>query len=522
MFQFSNNPLHIASPSASYTRPGRSVVSREDHDDDDETPSSFLMGVPAAFTIQIPGSSGAPIVRSSRNGSGSLISPMSRGTPPTQRIKAFFEDLLNLSNPSSTPQEKDGDVLRRPRIVYVRNYQHIAEHASYWFPGLQAAVRSRRQGPMSRPTSPVTGPTVIVLGSTPPLNESPQPQRPSRAPSRILGLLAAAGRIPPPHKSSPQEQSWAEKDCQSRERRLRERLRRWQRGHEGLLEDMPPFGPITSFANGQTAGRRAPALSEIPLGGNVIAIPFSRSASEGSGNETPTAPAEGYFRVVGLVPRSRNERLERHGRMAKRLKSNELALKLAVSEAGGSLIGHPEASFHTAVNLLEAPPTEVAGGQNQRTSENKAIATLENPISQSLSFIDSCLVTLKPWRELKIVADAVVGAALSMSASKRGLQALDSSIEPTSVTWEQVSRSVESHAESNSLKNTWIEGASTARDVDEIAGAADEPALALEVDEVLEVVRKDPDLDPHEHRLLGCIVNPGKNPGTGYGSPSLS
>lgn len=476
------------------------------------------MGVPAAFTIQIPGSGpGTPIVRSSRNGSGSLISPMSRGTPPTQRIKAFFDDLLNLSNPLSTSQEKDGDVFRRPRIVYVRSYHHIADHVSYWFPGLQAAVRSRRQGPMSRPTSPVTGPTVIILGSTPPLNESPQPPPHSR-PSRILGLLAAAGRIPPLPKSSTQEQSWAEKDRKSRERRLRERLRRWQRGNEGLLEDMPPFEPMASFADGQTAGRRATALPEISLGGNVIAIPFSRSASEGSSNEPSTAPAGGYFRAIGLVPRSRNERLERYSRMAKRLKSNELALKLAISEAGGLLIGHPEASIHTAVDLLEAPLTGAVGGQSQGTSGKKTVATLERAISPSLSFIDSCLMTLRSWRELKIVADAVVGAALSTSASERGLQALDSSIEPTPVTWEQVSRSVESHAESNSLKNTWIEGASSAKDLDDVAipGSGDGPAHALEVDEVLEAVRKDPDLDPHEHRLLGCIVDPGKNFGSGY------
>jgi hypothetical protein len=474
------------------------------------------MGAPAAFTIQIPGSApGAPVVRSSRNGSGSLISPMSRGIAiPTQRIRAFFGDLLNLSNPPSIPPEKDGDFLRRPRIVYVRNYHHIAEHAPFWFPGLQAAVRSRRQGPMSRPTSPVTGPTVIILGSTPPLSELPQSPQHSRPPSRLLGLLAAAGRIPPTPKAPIQEQSWAENDRRSRERRLRERLRKWQKGHEGLLEDMPPFVPMASFANGQTVGRRAPAPPEISLGGNVIAIPFGRPVGDGPSGDSPTMPAEGYFRVVGLVPRSRNEPLERHGRMAKRLKSNELALKLAVSEAGGSLIGHPEASFQSAVSSIEASPTAVTDSQIQGSSGNSAITVAEHSVPRPLSFVDSCLLTLKSWKELKAVADAVVGAVLSTSASERGLQALDSSIESTTVTWEQVSRSVESSAESNRLKNAWVERTSGTRDLDDniTTGAADIPEPALEVDEVVEAVRKDPDLDVHEQRLLGCIVDRGKDP----------
>lgn len=429
-----------------------------------------------------------------------------------QRARAFFEDLLNLSNPST--MEKDGDFLRRPRIVYVRNYHHIAEHVSFWFPSLQAAVRSRRQGPMARPTSPVTGPTVIILGSTPPLSESPQPPSNSRAPSRILGLLAAAGRIPPPSKAPTQEQTWTEKDRISRERRLRERLRRWQKGPEGLLEDMPPFVAMTSFANGQTAGRRAPALPEISLGGNVIAIPFGRPVSEGSGSDAPVTPTEGYFRVAGLVPRLRNEQLERHGRMAKRLKINELALKLAVAEAGGLLLGHPEASFRDTASVVEAPPTAVADDQGQAPSGSKSIEAAEQAISRSLSFVDSCLLTLKSWRELKVVADAAVGAVLSASASERGLQALDSSIEPTTVTWDQVSRSVESNAESNSLKNAWIEGSSsTGGGVDDTipTGAEDEPVTALEVDEVFEAVRKDPELDAHEQRLLGCIVHRGND-----------
>ncbi|KAF8321679.1 AAA-domain-containing protein [Clavulina sp. PMI_390] len=511
VIQFQENPLKdpSAEPSTSSAPRSKRASGREEElEEDDDASSPIMFGGPAAFTIQIPtGDSPLPLVRSSRGGSG-VLSPMSRGSSiSAQRVKAFFDDLLNLTGPASPDApEKDIDALRRPRIVYVRNYAHIAEHVPAWFPGLQAAVRARRQGPMARPTSPVTGPTVIVLGSCPPLSEGPAPHPAPRMSSNILSLIANGGRVPPPPKPPAQMQSWSEKDRLSRERRLKDRLRRWQRGAEALLEDIPPFYPSSSSS--PTAGRRPPGSPEMALG-NLIAIPFGRPAGEGSGSEA--SPTDGYFRVVGLVPRARNERLERYTRMRKRLKANELALKLAVAEAGGNLVGTPTPDLESVVETLEAAEHH----DSSTEGSTNASATFPEPpsITRPVSFTDSCLYTFKPWRELKRVADSVVGAALSAHAAEKGLVAVDPSIEPTTVTWDQVSRSVESNAESTSLRNAWIQGLSSFKDLEDPLGAqavSDGPMPV--VDEVIEAVRKDPDLDQHEQRLLGCIVDPATMP----------
>lgn len=470
------------------------------------------MGAPAAFTIQIPnGGPGTSLVRSSRSGSG-VISPLPRGAAaPTQRIKAFFDDLLNLTSPSPHTTEKDSETLRRPRIVYVRNYPHLADHVPSWFPGLQAAVRARRQGPMSRPTSPVLGPTVIILGSSPPIRGDTSSSRHSPAPSSsIFSLLAAAsGSRPPPTPKAPVvESSWNETDRKSRERRLKERLRKWQKGHEGLLDEMLAFSPGSSSP--MSIGRRLWGMKEVSLGSNVVAIPLGASWPENSNGDSSSSSPPGYFRVVGLVPRVRDEQLERYGRMSYRLKCNALALKLAVSEAGGVLVGQPEASVEAVAKLLATPPAETIDLDALEAAASASQAK-ELAGDDMLSFVDSCLLTIKPWRELKAVADAVVGAALSTSASERGLQAHDSSIEPTTVTWDQVSRSVESSAESSSLRNAWIQSLGSGKDAEDGATPENvaEGAAVPEVDEVLEAVKKDPDLDQHEQRLLGCIVDPG-------------
>lgn len=570
VLQFPDNPLHA--PSTSTILPSRSKrhSSPRDEDADDEDGSSpFLMGAPAAFTIQIPTGGPGSMARSSRGGgSAGVISPMSRGAlMPTQRVKAFFDELLNLTNPSpssssssSSSSEKDVDALRRPRIVYVRNYPHIADHVPTWFPGLQAAVRARRQGPMARPTSPVAGPTVIILGSSPPIlgdsasssSSSSSRSRSSSATSSIISLLQAAGRLPSSPKSSSSspivESSWNENDRKSRERRLKERLRKWMkgRGQDGLVDDIPPFTPSSSSASTSMGGRRMGMgmMPELSLGSNVIAIPFGQSSSSSSDDPSSSAAGggNGYFRVVGLVPRTRDEGLERTSRMRYRLQANALALKLAVAEAGGVLAGVPDVSMDAVIKSLETPSPSSPLASSSLTVEgesstadvvesamvasaiehqHQANQSLPQPPSQPLSFLESCLITIKPWRDLKVIADAVVGAALSNSASERGLLALDSSIEPTTVTWDQVSRSVESNAESTSLRNAWIEGihvSAAAKEAEEAVsggtgkgvGADGDGVPVLEVDEVLEAVKNDPDLDQHEQRLLGCIVDPGE------------
>lgn len=258
------------------------------------------------------------------------------------------------------------------------------------------------------------------------------------------------------------------------------------KGQDGLVDDIPPFTPSSPASGaGRRMGMGMGMMPELSLGSNVIAIPFGQSSSDGSSGDSSSSAGgggngTGYFRVVGLVPRTRDETLERTSRMRYRLQANALALKLAVAEAGGALTGAPDVSMDAVVRSLDTSPSassplslssstvegeastadgvESAMVASAIEHQHQANQTQSQPPSQPLSFLESCLITIKPWRDLKVIADAVVGAALSTSASERGLLALDSSIEPTSVTWDQVSRSVESNAESTSLRNAWIEG----------------------------------------------------------------
>jgi hypothetical protein len=213
------------------------------------------------------------------------------------------------------------------------------------------------------------------------------------------------------------------------------------------------------------------------LGKNVIALPFGgRGGHDGPGNGSSEQGVDGYFRVVGLVPGTRNKLMETRGRFGRRLQYNEVAFKMAVAEAGGILTG-------------------------------RCIEDADNGSAQALSRVAlTWTQAFEPWRDLKMVADAVVGAALA----ENGFKPSGPSLEPTVITWAQVEQTTSGSAALQDRKKVWVENAAPANTIkDDGPAAAEVEGKVPEVDEVLESVRKDPDLDQHEQRLLGCIVDPG-------------
>jgi hypothetical protein len=471
--QFPQNPLQRSVvPQGTSAQTGRSLSTQEEDDEEDSPP--FFMNPSSSFTIQIPVASqtgGPPNYRPSRTGSGlPPLAPPPRSASPhsSQRVKSFFEDLINLTT-EITPSEKE-EQIRRPRIVYIRDFPLIADQASVWYPPLLAAVRSRRQGPISRPTSPVNQATVIVFGVTPPLSEQ-QTDMPSSS-SNMLSMLT--GNRPQSVKSSRPE-SWAEGDWKARERRLKERLRKWQKGHDWLVDELPRFNGNAHNLPTRGSSNSGPEVGFM-LGRNVIALPFGRGGHDSFSSGSSEQGTDGYFRVVGLVPGTRNKLLETNGRFGRRLQYNELAFKMAVAEAGGILTG-------------------------------RCIEEAEDGIPQTLSRMAlTWTQAFEPWRDLKLVADAVVGAALA----ETGVKPSGSSLEPTVISWAQVEHTTAESAAVQDRKKTWVENAAPSNTIKEDnSAAAGVEAKVPEVDEVLESVRKDPDLDQHEQRLLGCIVDPG-------------
>jgi hypothetical protein len=429
------------------------------------------------FSIQIPSSlQVATGFRSPRIGSGASTA---RG-PSSSKAEAFFDDLVNLSAPSALDANGvDLESPKRPRIIYIRDFSTIASSAPSWWPALLAAVRSRRQGPISRPSSSVTNPTTIIFGITPPLFEHPPPTPPS--PPAFLSMLM--GNRPPPSAKPVRQDTWDEEDHRARERRLKERVKKWERGDAWIREELPKFNnsPGSSTGGGMSG-------VGVVMGGKVVQLPGGgrMMIDGGSLREDDEAggsgESDGYFRIVGLVPAERDLAQERNARLYRRQEINELVLRMAVGSVGGAL----------------AQPTDRDGDLR--------------------SLMEEWGKRLQEWGPMKEIADG----ALAWTLHNTGEVADSSSLNPTEVPWFAVNDAWEESRFQKRFRKDWVEesaasgrrefvvGEGEAKETEE--DSADEGAAEDEsYDEVIENIKRDPDLDPHEQRLLGCIVNTGMN-----------
>ena len=82
------------------------------------------------------------------------------------------------------------------------------------------------------------------------------------------------------------------------------------------------------------------------------------------------------------------------------------------------------------------------------------------------------------------------------------------SLDPTPVEWDAVFEAWMVHKASKDMRKAWIQQ-SSGKLVQEHEEDAEEKEPQPEHDEVIERVKRDPELDQHEQRLLGCIVDTG-------------
>jgi len=114
------------------------------------------------------------------------------------------------------------------------------------------------------------------------------------------------------------------------------------------------------------------------------------------------------------------------------------------------------------------------------------------------------------WSSVKEIADRAVGsvvASLSESTPSQPL-GIGFSLEPTPVPWSAVENAWTSHRNSRKTRREWVEE-SGAKAGEEKEVEKEEAKEEVPVDEVIERIKRDNTLDPHEQRLLGCIVDPG-------------
>lgn len=469
--QLPNNPLHVPSPTSGRT--SSSTMEEEDDDDDDAfRPSSLTLHVLAPASAR----SGRALVSAPRKSTTSML-----------KVKTFFEELINVQAPSS--EESSEPNVRPPRIIYIRDFTTLAATSSSWYPGLLAAVRSRRQGPLQRPSSPVYSPTTIVFGITPPVipGSSSFSHSGSGPSPGLLSYLMSRQNIPVsasslrPGKSDSGEDETSEK---ARERRLKERLRRWERGDPTLLEELPQ---LTTSTEGEENSGRGSGI--VVVGGDQDGPPGLPSAivqalgarMNGRNNAPEGEKTTKFYRTSFLVPAVRSLAMEKACRVERRREINELTIRMGVASVGGTL-----------------PP------MNPRPSEPQEGEVAEGLQPAARKMWEEWGREVEVWSNVRKIADRAVGKAIAERAKGASLSA-KASLEPVPVGWDSVYEAWAAHKAIRDLRKAWVQHSSPKVQTDQEKETEEEKEEP--VDEVIERLKRDPDLDQHEQRLLGCIVD---------------
>ncbi|KAL4077009.1 hypothetical protein V8B97DRAFT_1866319 [Scleroderma yunnanense] len=566
--QFPRNPLHYYPP-APPAPASRRQSQNGDEEDDTDTSHVPSLGI-AQMTLHVL----APAMAS--RGRQPPLFTTSRSSPPPNRIKAFFDDLVNI--PSSGPPGQRP----RPRLIYIRDFPTLAPTAPTWYPHLLSAVRARRTGPMARPSSPVACPMAIICGVTPslvgqgsinvpppsttyPISGShvlpPGRRRPNTRPSPT----AVSGASPGAYSQPP----WGEDEHSTlaRERRLRDRLRRWERGGDiALLEDIPrlltassmgpsappsspTFGPSSSSSSSSpfVMSPYAPPEAEPPRGFVLVGSPFDLAGGmggegdngEGSTSAGPVIPGR-FFRAAVILPSIRDVGVERQYRMARRREVNELAMRMGVGGVGGVLEESREnamgdVSSESDVNVhgvrhredvaQDAPAQPDANrvsAENPETLHDDSEAGpsgTSNQLPEEHEMWTDWSMRVEPWSSIRQIADRAVGSVVASQPHSPTVYPTPD-LELTAVPWSAIHRAWAAQRSGPDLRKAWTKDArvrivrvpqhedGAEEDGEDFDGDGEEEGRRY-VDEVVEAVKQDKYLDPHEERLLGCIVDAG-------------
>ncbi|KAH9180615.1 hypothetical protein EDB89DRAFT_1920100 [Lactarius sanguifluus] len=222
--------------------------------------------------------------------------------------KAFFEMCINLQAPADAGSSNG---TQRPRLIYIRDFSTLSSSWASLHPVLLSVIRQRRQGVLSRPTSPVVNPTTIVFGITPPIFPSTSAHSPPPpGPHEMVNVLTSTGQAGPGVATPRSERSdWSEEDHaeKARERRLRERLRKWER--DDLQSEIPKL--VTTTPVEEESGPNHPNFTFLggPDGANPFASllnPLLGGPPPSPQSETPDSNSSGFLRTSVLVPASRS------------------------------------------------------------------------------------------------------------------------------------------------------------------------------------------------------------------------
>ncbi|TDL27343.1 AAA-domain-containing protein [Rickenella mellea] len=506
--QLPQNPLHFPFAPTRSTRPPSQAMEEEEGEEEVD----FSQGIPSQMTLHVM----AHGIPGRTNGRQALISS-ARSSPPS-KAKVFFDELVNVPR-LDDPESSSGSRVVRPRIIYVRDYPTLAASAPSWYPPLLSAVRQRRQGPMARPSSPISNAMTIVFGMTPSIVPPAGVSGMDNAgPPGLLGLIMSRPATPTiPGQTRPRatggnpvaasgRHDWSEDEHaeRARERRLRERLRKWERGDVSLHDELPRL-PHTA-GEGQMNGNAGPRQEIVVIGPGGMgpmnpSFAHALQARMGRGDEGEGGGASQFFRSSVVVPAVRSVAMERATRIERRREINELTMRMGVGAIGGVL-----------GDVLEPPAL----------SDGNKIAEAEDVTKEDMLRFDGTKMWdewgahVEAWPNVKDIADRAVGSVVASDGVVDISSSSRSSLEPTAIPWSAVVNAWAAQRSSRDVRKSWIQESSDKaskeqRDDDEQDRDADSED-AHQVDEVVQAVKQDPDLSPHEQRLLGCIVDAGSMP----------
>ncbi|KAL5478664.1 hypothetical protein ACEPAI_1941 [Sanghuangporus weigelae] len=313
----------------------------------------------------------------------------------------------------------------------------------------------------------------------------------------LLGLLNAWQSAPPvlshPPRSGKSDYGEGEYAEKARERRLRDRLRKWERDEPAFYDEMPrsPYAGETMQEGSERPGfvLLGSPFPNIPTGppGNLLSALQNRVNGHGEDSEDSSQ----FFRLSELVPSVRNHGMERQSRTSRRREINELTMRMALHAIGGRV----ETRF--------ALPEPSSDAESTSESDNKADQEFHNAVKLWEEWGRS----VEAWKNVKDIADRAVATVVAqdMPHSK---PPLDTTIIP----WSAVVLAWAARSSIRETRKAWLQ---------ESAGKGvkhaftddldDESSPIRDSDEVIQRVEEDAVLTSHEQRLLGCIVDAGES-----------
>lgn len=302
---------------------------------------------------------------------------------------------------------------------------------------------------------------------------------------------APASQIPGEVKAGKLDWGEGESAEKARERRLRDRLKKWEKGDAALHEDFPR---LSTTREGESTEER-PEI--IVIGGNNGMPGFPPMIGTGtpasSNGQTDSDSNSSFFRASTLIPSTRSTIEEQNVRMARRREINELTLRMGIGAAGGILAQENAQAIHST--------------ESHDKGETAGEIIFEKDSSRMWKDWGT---HVEVWSNVRQIADRAIGNTLSATSVFGSFE--DATLDPTAVSWSAVHRAWAAHRSSRDLRKSWLKDSSSfskvTKEHDEVKKTSEEEDQE-KMDEVIERVRNE-DLDSHEQRLLSCIVDSSK------------